>query len=293
MRSWQRSELASSPRVMGDPELLAAVTELTGSKTEASWLLASVDSTMEPEHVAATALALARRRRAGEPLQYLIGRWPFRFIELDLDARVLIPRPETEQLVGEVLEVWRTHRPDARRLTLVDLGTGSGAMGLSIRSELEAEARFHRTILTDVSLDALEVAAANARRLAHLDVELCAGSWFDALDPSLLGSVDLLVSNPPYVTDSFRAEMAVELGYEPEGALFSAEGPDGTPGFADVARIVSQAAAWIASGGVLGVEMAEHHVVPAALIAERSGFARVERFVDLAGKPRGIVAVKS
>ena len=162
---------------------------------------------------------------------------------------------------------------------------------MSIRSELSSEARFRRTILTDSSSDALEVAGANADRLGLTDVELRCGTWFDALDPRLQASVDLLVSNPPYVAESFRSAMAIEMSYEPEGALFSATGPDDIPGFADVAHLVSGAAKWMAPGGLLGMEMAEHHVAPAALIAEQSGFSEVERFVDLAGKCRGIVAV--
>jgi release factor glutamine methyltransferase len=276
---------------MGDDGLLAELTSLTGSSREARWLLEDVSATTSAHDVRSVALALAARRQNGEPLQYLLGHWPFRGLDLEVDPRVLIPRPETEQLVEVLLERWRHHRPGADALIAVDLGTGSGAIGLSVAAELGAEATWQRVVLTDRSPDALHVAARNAERVGMPEVVVALGEWFAALPVELRGSVHLLAANPPYVDAGFVSSMAIELSFEPPGALFSEDAVDGTPGFADVEAIITDAASWLAPGGVLAIEMAEHQVAPAMAMAMAHGLEGVEAFEDLAGKPRGIVAV--
>jgi release factor glutamine methyltransferase len=271
-----------------DRTLLDEITSLLGAGQEARWLLEHLESTLPDDQVADAARALARRRSAGEPLQYLIGLWPFRTIELLVDQRVLIPRPETEHVVGVALDRWRRQGPRREPMTIVDLGTGSGAIGLSLAIELAADFEIAQVILADVSAESLEVAAANADRLGVSSITMAHGSWFDALDPALIGRVDLLVSNPPYVAQSDRASLAPELGFEPSLALFSRDA-SGVAGFGDVEAIIGSVRPWLAPGGVVVIEMAEHQTSAARVLAESVGLLDAEEFDDLAEKRRGIV----
>src|SRR5690606_38267662 len=137
--------------------------------------------------------AMLARRERGEPLQYVMGRWGFRSLDLLVDDRVLIPRPETEVLAGLALdEVRRLGAPIA-----VDLGTGSGAIALSLAAEQPGLEVWG----TDASEDALAVARANLAGLgrAATRVRLVAGDWFAALPAELAGRIGVVVSNPPYV----------------------------------------------------------------------------------------------
>jgi release factor glutamine methyltransferase len=220
------------------------------------------------------------RRRRGEPLQYVLGRWGFRGLDLIVDRRVLIPRPETEMVVEVALEEARqlgTARP-----VVVDLGTGSGAIALSMAVEVPG----CRVWATDRSDAALAVARANlagtgSRVAPH--VRLVAGSWFDALPAELRGQVDLVVSNPPYVAAGERLPAEV-ADWEPAGALVA--GPTGLEALAD---IVAAAPAWLARPGAVVVEVAPHQAEPAVELARRAGFDEVEVRPDLAGRPRALV----
>ena len=281
MRSWPRSGLASSPRVMAEQVLRDELAELVGSSREASWILAQVE---EPD----AAREMARRRAAGEPLQYLLGFWPFREIELLVDPRALIPRPETEHVVEQALAAWRQTRPGADCLVLVDLGTGSGAIGLSLCVELAGEVPIAHALLTDRSATALELAAENAQRLG-LDVELYRGSWHQAIPSDHRGGVHLLVANPPYVDAAEEGDLAIEMRHEPRSALIAPAADDDTPGFADVAAVIDGAPDSLAPRGIVVIEMAEHQVPVARRRAESVGLVEVRDFTDLAGHPRGIV----
>src|SRR5437764_4504249 len=190
---------------------------------------------------------MVERRAAGEPLQYVLRRWGFRTLELLVDRRVLIPRPETEVVVEVAIRELR--RRAVRRPLVADLGTGSGAIALSLAVEVPA----CKVWATDASEEALAVARANLSGLgspAAVRVRLSPGRWFDALPPPLRGEFDLLVSNPPYVAaaEHLPAEVA---DWEPEEALIA-----GPTGLEAVAEIVSGAAAWLARGGSLAVEIA-------------------------------------
>ena len=160
---------------------------------------------------------MVERRAAGEPLQYVVGRWGFRRLDLFLDRRVLIPRPETEMVVQVALAELAALAPPSSRPTVVDLGTGSGAIALSIA----LEAPQAHVWATDVSSDALDVARANLAGLGTLAasrVRLGLGSWFDPLPPLLKGHVQLVVSNPPYIADD--EELPPEVAdWEPRQAL--------------------------------------------------------------------------
>ncbi len=261
-----------------------------------------------PDEVPAGALraarAMAARRAAGEPLQYVFGHWPFRHVDLLVDRRVLIPRPETEQVVEVALtEGRRLHRladsdpgRDSRGgLVVVDAGTGSGAIALALASELGP--RLLREVwATDVSADALEVAAANvaARRascggLPFPRVELAEGSWLEALPACARGAVDLLVANPPYVSAGEWAGLAAEVRAEPRRALVAGPGSDGTPGLADVEALLEECRVWLGRPGSAVMELAPHQAEPAARLARRLGYDEVRVEPDLVGRPRALV----
>jgi release factor glutamine methyltransferase len=224
--------------------------------------------------------AMVERRDRGEPLQYVLGIWGFRKLDLIVDRRVLIPRPETETVVEVALAELRRLAP-ARPLA-VDLGTGSGAIALS----LALEAPRARVWGTDRSDEALAVARANLAGMGGrvaTRVRLSAGDWFGALPPGLRGGVDLVVSNPPYIgaAEELPAEVA---DWEPAGALIA-----GPTGLEDVGRILAAAPDWLRRPGSVVVEIAPHQAETAAALAAQAGFEEVDVQPDLAGRPRALV----
>jgi release factor glutamine methyltransferase len=219
--------------------------------------------------------AMVARRAMGEPLQYVVGAWGFRTLDLLVDARVLIPRPETESVVQAAIDAVGARRP----LTAVDLGTGSGAIALSLAVELGAE-----VWATDESADALAVARANVAGRGVTTLRLCEGDWYGALPSDLRGRVDLIVSNPPYVAAGDELP-AVVRDWEPVDALVA-----GPTGLEDIERIVRDAPAWLARRGVLVVELAPHQADAVAQLARDAGFHTVDVRPDLAGRPRALVA---
>ncbi len=264
----------------GASALAARLSALGLEPREAAWLVEE----FAPDGAATPALdAAADRRLAGEPLQYVVGHWPFRGLDLELDARVLIPRPETEGLVDAALAAVSSPTP-----TVVDLGCGSGAIALAIVAELAARGVTARAIGVDASAGALAVAAANAARCG-VALELREGHWYDALDPALAGGVDLVVANPPYVGADELAGLDPVLAHEPRAALV-AEDLDGVTGFADVAAVIDGAPAWLAPGGALVVEHGAAQGEGAVARATAAGFADVADVADLAGRPRVLVA---
>lgn len=233
-----------------------------------------------PARMAAFADAMVARRRAGEPLQYVLGIWGFRRLDLVVDRRVLIPRPETEAVVDVALaELAALDAPDA---VVVDLGTGSGAIALSVAVEVPRS----RVWGTDRSEEALAVARANLAgtggRVAPR-VRLTCGDWFAALPDELRGRVDLVVSNPPYIgaAEALPAEVA---DWEPAGALVA-----GPTGLEDVGRILAEAPAWLRRPGAVVVEIAPHQADTAAGLARDAGFEEVDVRPDLAGRARALV----
>lgn len=221
------------------------------------------------------------RRVAGEPLQYVLGRWSFRTLELYVDRRVLIPRPETEVLVE--LALAECDRLGAQ--VAVDLGTGSGAIALALARERPG---LGEVWATDASPDALAVARANLAGLgrAAARVRMVEGSWFAALPEDLRGAVDVLVSNPPYVAPDEMAELPAEVrDWEPVQALRAAD-----DGMADIAVIVAAAPGWLAWPGALLVEMAPRQTAEAQRLARLAGFGSVSVWPDLAGRDRILLA---
>jgi release factor glutamine methyltransferase len=221
---------------------------------------------------------LLRRRAAREPLQYIVGRAAFRELDLKVDSRVLIPRPETEVLVDEVL-AWCQGSED---LTALDLGTGSGAIALS----LLVEGPFRKVMATDVSADALDLAGENARDLGlESRLELRLGSLFDAVEPGQV--FDVVVSNPPYIADAEAVALQPEVGvWEPGHALFG--GPDG---LSVLRSVIQGAGAVLRTSGLLALEVGERQPGIVVTALEATGDyedVRVRR--DLSGRQRVVLA---
>ena len=200
-----------------------------------------------------------------EPVAYITGVKGFRHLDLHVDRRVLIPRPETETLVEAALGLAQSAR-------VVDVGTGSGAVALALKDERPDLA----VTATDVSEDALAVARANAARLG-LDVRFVRGDLLDGA-----GALDAVVSNPPYVEDG--AELAPEIArHEPAQALYA-----GLDGLAVVRRLVAQAGEREAA--FLAVEVGAGQALAVEELALAAGFRRTERRADLAGIERVVAA---
>ncbi|GMR13904.1 MAG: peptide chain release factor N(5)-glutamine methyltransferase [Gemmatimonadota bacterium] len=229
----------------------------------------------------ATFKPLLLRRGRREPLQYIVGRTGFRELELKTDRRALIPRPETETLVEEVL-VWAADRDGLG--SAIDIGTGTGAIALS----LVKEGSFARVVGTDSSAEALDLARENASAVGvDSALELRVGSLFDPLEPG--ERFDVVVSNPPYVADGDAPDLAPEITeWEPSGALFA--GPDGL----DVIRaIVMDAPDRLNEGGLLALEVGDGQANEVAdLIRQRQSFDEPSVGKDLAGRPRVVMAVR-
>lgn len=268
---------------------LAAVATL--GPTAARWLVAECCGLEPAELVTATDRPVTvgavnrtrdgvRRLLAGEPLQYVLGHWQFRRLDLMVDRRVLIPRPETEQLVDLVLDWIAEHRSDSPTVRVLDLGTGSGAIGLSVAIECPTA----EVTLTDASSDALDVARANLAGVGRgaSRVRIHHGDWFDALPVDDRAPFDVIVSNPPYVGEGERLDPVVE-DWEPAGALRS-----GSDGLDDIRRLTAAAATYAADDALLVLECGESHADRAAAFASTGGWA--SRVVaDLAGRPRFVI----
>lgn len=261
---------------------------------EAQWLVEEV-SGMNPAEIIVGAKTFAsaraterldtllKRRLIGEPLQYVLGSWSFRGIDLMVDRRVLIPRPETETLVALALI-------EAQRMGLmpgeivVDLGTGSGAIAIGLATELSKVEIW----ATDVDSCALEVARANvaARGRLSAGIQVTQGSWFDALPHELSGRVRLVVSNPPYIAaDEIPELSSTVIDYEPFSALVS--GPTGSE---HIETILLEAQEWLTSDGVVLLELDPRRAKKTHAYALSVGFREVFIENDLTGRPRVLIA---
>ncbi|MGQ0507871.1 MAG: peptide chain release factor N(5)-glutamine methyltransferase [Myxococcaceae bacterium] len=214
----------------------------------------------------ATFRALIERRIAGEPTQYLTGYKDFYNRRFTVDARVLIPRPETELLVDAVLR----HLPKAQPAQVLDLCAGSGCVGLSIAGERPQVS----VTATELSPDAAAVARLNAEQL-KLPLTLLEGDLFSPLPQGAL--FDVIVSNPPYVRSAEIAKLQTEVQKEPKTAL-----DGGTDGLDLIRRIVDTAPTSLRAGGLLALEIGDEqgHAVLRLLTQAGYGDARIEK--DLA-----------
>ena len=222
--------------------------------------------------------ALALRRLQGEPLAYLSGRKDFFGLTLLVDARVLVPRPDTETLVDwalEVLDEASAQAAPAQALTLraLDLGTGSGAIALALKASRPAL----QVDATDYSADALAVAQTNAQRLG-LALQFHQGSWLAAL-PGSTARFDLIVSNPPYI--AAQDPHLPALAHEPLQALVS-----GADGLDDLRQIIVQAGAHLQPGGWLLLEHGYDQATAVRRLLEIAGLQDVQSRKDLHGIER-------
>ena len=237
-----------------------------------AWLLTH-DGEPLPAAAAQRLAALAERRRAGEPIAYLVGQKAFHGLTLQVDARVLDPRDDTETLVDWALELLPTTTAANARASasVLDLGTGSGAIALAV-----AHQRPHaRVTAVDASADALAVASANAQRLG-LPVVMRHGSWFA---PVAGERFDLILSNPPYIAEGDAHLPA--LAHEPRQALVS-----GADGLDDLRHIVAHAPAHLRAGGWLLLEHGWDQADAVQGLLHAAGFKQVQSRRDLGGQPR-------
>ena len=210
---------------------------------------------------------LVERRLAGEPLQYIEGTVQFGPVEVKVDARVLIPRPETEVLWERAVAA--TGSADEGTV-IVDIGTGSGALALALKHAFPAA----RVYATDVDPAAAALARENVEPAG---VTVMVGDLYDALPFGMRGHIDLLVSNPPYVADVDELPAEVR-DYEPSRALFA-----GPAGDEVLARLAEQAFYWVKAGGRVFIEIGE---TQAGRALELFADFECQIHMDLAGKPR-------
>jgi release factor glutamine methyltransferase len=221
------------------------------------------------------------RRAAHEPVQYITGRAAFRHLDLSVDSRVLVPRPETEGLVEHVLARLERMREAWPAPRVVDLGTGSGAIALALASERPGA----RVTAVDASPDALAVARANAAALGLGDrVRFLHGRWLEGLEGERF---EVVVSNPPYVAEPEWRELPPDVrDFEPRAALVA-----GADGLDDVRAIAADAPAALVAAGLLALEVAEQRAHAIGMVLRRDpSWSAVEVRDDLAGRPRYVLA---
>jgi release factor glutamine methyltransferase len=278
MTDW-RDALRRTRQLVGDPVARWLCEEASGATGEYGGLEGVLDERPSPrmtEHLD----DMIARHRSGEPLAYVLGHWSFRRLDLAVDRRVLIPRPETEVVAGVALELAREL---PRPVTVADLGTGSGAIGLALADELPLDGV--TVWMTDASVDAIDVARANLAGLGRrgCNVRIATGSWFDALPAGT--TLDLAVANPPYIADDSPDVEAAVRAWEPPMAVFA--GPDGL----DAVRvIIADAPQSIRPGGWLVLEIGADQAHHVADLLSAAGYEAIEVRPDLAGRDRVAVA---
>jgi release factor glutamine methyltransferase len=237
-------------------------------KDNRSWLIAH-DHDELPTDIFDAFSSMSAERLKGVPLAYLLGHREFWSLKLKVTQDVLIPRPETELLVEWALELASHYDLDS----MLDLGTGSGAIALAVQHDLP-----HLSVTaSDVSELALRVARENAKDLG-LPVEFVQSSWFGALAKRRWA---LIVSNPPYVAADDVHLQDGDLRFEPNTAL-----TDGSDGLSSIRQIVSSAPNHLEPGGWLLIEHGYDQAADVRSILELNGFSKVSLRHDLAGRPR-------
>ena len=217
---------------------------------------------------------MLKKRGEGVPIQHLVGSVYFHRREFKCDARGLIPRPETEELAEWLLKNTKLPEPPG----ILDMGCGSGVLGLTLAAEIPAA----QVTLADLSPDALELSRENAAQLEIGNVEFVESDLFSALGDR---SYDLIVANLPYVPEADRSTLAKELAYDPALALFG--GPDGME---VIRRFVPEAAARLLPGGWLALEIGIHQAAETESLLGAAGLDDIRTLKDISGVARFPVA---
>ena len=270
---------AETADAVGDRNRARWLCEVASASVDGDEFLARLDESAT-ERMVSHLDTMVARYRTGEPLQYVLGEWSFRHITLSVDLRVLIPRPETE-LVAEIAIGLAAQCEPTRKVA--DLGTGSGAIGLSMAYELPRQGT--EVWITDVSVDAIDVARANLAGIgpAAANVRVAHGSWFAALPNDV--QFDVIVSNPPYVAVGSPDLDAAVGEWEPAGALFA-----GADGLDDIRLLAAGAPDRLRPGGALVLEIGADQGRTVADVLRRSGLVDVEIRQDLSDRDRVAVA---
>ncbi|MGP8065448.1 MAG: peptide chain release factor N(5)-glutamine methyltransferase [Acidimicrobiales bacterium] len=281
-RTWR--ELVSAARaVLGDGNEAMILGEEAAGSSRADFVLAMDTIPEDPDR--ARFGALVEQRSRGAPLQHVVGHWGFRRLDLVVDGRVLVPRPETEFTVEVALDELAVRGTPGARTLAVDLGTGSGAIACSLVAELPGVS----VVATDLSPAALEVARLNRARLdpGEADrIEYRLGDWYAALDPAMAGGVDLVVANPPYIAESeWRDLDPVVRDFDPPDALIAGE-----TGREAIEEIVKGASAWLRDGAPVVVEIAPRQAPAVTAFAVGCGVREIDVRRDLVGRDRVVVA---
>lgn len=214
-------------------------------------------------------------RCAGTPTQHLTGEQGFRHLVLTVRPGVLVPRPETEIVVDVVLDAVGRYRDPK---IVVDIGTGSGAIAVSVASEREGM----KVYATDVSAEAVALAEENARRVG-VDVWIGCGDLFSPLPDELRGTVGVVVSNPPYLTEVEYDAVPIEVAADPREALVG--------GTTLHERVAKEASEWLVEGGTLVLEIGSTQAAEVSDILGQHGFEDVQVVQDLAGRDRVVTGI--
>lgn len=233
------------------------------------------------DHELATFRELVRRRLAGEPVAYIVGRKEFWSLDLQVDPRVLVPRPDTETLVEQALDLLKAMPEQAGPRRIADIGTGSGALALALKKERPGDDVY----AVDVSADALAVATANAERLG-LAITFLQGNLAEPLAP--LGRFDLVVSNPPYIASADIEGLSAEVRCEPRLAL-----DGGADGLRLVRQLAATTLALLEPTGALALEIGAGQAGEVKQMLLGAGFTQPDCRRDLAGIERVVFAPRT
>lgn len=272
-------DLASALVRPGVPPARAAARDLIAWVLDKPkfWPSANPDFELSEAEVSAIQAA-AEKLKQGQPIQYAVGKAPFRHLTLRVTTDTLIPRPETELLIELVIAAQRGGKG-----TVVDVGTGTGAIALA----LAAESAFEQVIATDISEKALAVAHSNLQAIPEdrrPRVQFRQGNLLAPLDGQI---VEAVVSNPPYISRSEEADLPKTVrDWEPHLALFADDN-----GMAIINRLVSEAGDILQAGGLLAMEVdSRRNDLAVAAVVEDGRFTDVEPRLDLTGRPRFVLA---